>query len=239
MNGLFIAYPCYQGQCYVESMTSIMHLVNLCKGQGIHVEFFPLTHESLIPRARNVCACAFLRSTCSHMLFVDADIIFNPMDALNLMNAGHDLVCGLYPKKTLHIDEIKKHAQDAHSIKNLTELCAEYSSNQVLTDPCVDSNYLEITDAATGFMMCSRVVFEEMMDIPDLKYRNDCSMYRQYELDGYMYNFFVVGIHNERLLSEDYGFSLNWRSIGHKIYADKRIQLTHIGRFNFYGRPQI
>ena len=235
---LFIAYPCYQGTCNVKSMESISALFLLCTCADVKFEFFPLTSESLISRARNVCASAFLQSACTHMLFVDSDIVFDPCDVLKMVSHKKHVVCGLYPKKVITLDDIKQHCGNCTTFKELVEKCSKYACN-FDTHQSRESNILiETYDIATGFVLFSRFVFEEIKSsCPEIRYKNDIVSYTSYTADGYMYNFFPVGVSNERYLSEDYGFSHLWRSLGHKLYADISIKLVHIGQFNFYGNP--
>ena len=234
---IFIAYPCYNGMCHVKSMECISALMLLCQMKGIKFQFFPLTSESLIPRARNVCACAFLKSECTHLLFVDNDIIFNPHDVLQMIDSKKDFICGLYPKKVMYLDDIKIHAESAKTIQELMEKTAHYAANYEPSE--YGDKYLkEIEYAATGFTLITRNVFEEILEVcPILEYNNDIEMYKKYSFDGFLYNFFPVGIVNGRYVSEDFGISHIWKKMGNSIYADLRIKLVHIGQMHYYGNP--
>ena len=54
----------------------------------------------------------FLQSDCTHFMFIDADIEFDPMDVLSLMflcdeESDKDIVCGVYPKKHVAWDKVQ------------------------------------------------------------------------------------------------------------------------------------
>jgi len=49
-----------------------------------------------------------------------------------------------------------------------------------------------------------------------------------------MYNFFQVGVINDRYLSEDYGFSTLCNACNIQIFADTTVHLIHIGQFLYY-----
>ena len=72
-------------------------------------------NESLITRARNTIASMFLDDqnfVGTHLLFIDADIGFQPENIERLIRANKDIACGIYPRKCIHwnqvIDAVKK-----------------------------------------------------------------------------------------------------------------------------------
>ena len=110
---LFIGTPMYGGQCTGLYTKSTNDLSMLCSSHKIPMKYYFLFNESLIQRARNYIVDEFLRSDCTHLLFIDADIGFDPRDALALLALQisdpekYDVVCGPYPKKTIAWEKIK------------------------------------------------------------------------------------------------------------------------------------
>ena len=103
---VFIACPCYQGNIQVKCMECITALIILFHEMKIKYKFFNLSNESLISRARNVCASAFIKSDMDFMLFVDSDIIFRPSDVLRMMTHNKPVIAGVYPTKNLRFENI-------------------------------------------------------------------------------------------------------------------------------------
>jgi hypothetical protein len=61
-----------------------------------------MQNESLITRARNRLTNDFLATDSTHLMFIDADITFNPEYIVRMLNADKDIICGLYPKKEIN-----------------------------------------------------------------------------------------------------------------------------------------
>ena len=109
---LFLATPCYGGQCAGIFAKSMMDLAALCSQNGIELRTYFLFNESLITRARAYCVDEFLRSDFTHMMFIDSDIGFNPNDVLALLalqsdESDYDILGGPYPKKCIAWEKVK------------------------------------------------------------------------------------------------------------------------------------
>jgi len=223
----------------VKTMESVIALVLACQARNVGWTLFSLPCESLIGRGRNVCACKFLSSGCTHMIFIDADIVFEESSVFKLIDADKDVIGGVYAKKCLRIEDIKERAQDCASVKELCERCALLASNEIEGTP--RSGLQHVLYLPTGFMLLRRTALEALIEQhgSSLQYVNDIGAYKHCTYNGYMYNFFPSEIHNGRLLSEDYGFCALWQSIEGELYADYSIKLAHIGQFWFYSNPEL
>src|SRR5438105_1383148 len=98
---LFVATPMYGGQCTGMYMKSCLDLQGVCQQYGIETRFSFIFNESLITRARNYLVDEFLRSGFTHLLFLDADIHYNPQDVIALLALDKDVIGAPYPKKSI------------------------------------------------------------------------------------------------------------------------------------------
>src|SRR5271156_5321405 len=98
---LFVATPMYGGSCHGMYMKSSLDLQGVCQQYGIETRFSFIFNESLITRARNYLVDEFLRSGYTHLLFIDADIHFDPKDVIALMALDKDIIGAPYPKKSI------------------------------------------------------------------------------------------------------------------------------------------
>ena len=99
---LFVATPMYGGMCTGMYSSAIMQTVGVCGQNNIQMYYSFMMNESLITRARNSMAYDFMESEATHLMFIDADIAFNPNDIPRMVAADKDIICGIYPKKEIN-----------------------------------------------------------------------------------------------------------------------------------------
>lgn len=247
---LFVATPMYGGQCAGMFTKSTNDLAMACTRYGIPIRFYYLFNESLITRARNYCVDEFLRSDCTHMMFIDSDIGFNYKDVLTLMHLCEDdenygVITGPYPKKTISWEKIKSAVEQGFADDNpfnLEHFVGDYVFNTAegvnafsLFEP------VEIREGGTGFMMIHRKVFERYAKAyPNLSYKPDHVRTEHFDGTREITAFFdcVIDPTSKRYLSEDYMFSQYARGIGIKIWLCPWIHLGHVGTYTFGGSLQ-
>lgn len=244
---VFIATPCYGGALTEPYFKSILRLVFFCDKHSIPLQFGTIANESLVPRARNTLTAFFLKSDCTHLFFIDADIEFKVEDFIRLIVAEKDVVVGAYPKKGINWQTVKKHSQEFPDATDDDLACAgsEYAINFDFKN--IEQRSIEVQDglvalkdAGTGFMLIRRNVLEALAQAyPELQYNNDINVDK--ELDKYTYAFFdtIIEDTTRRYLSEDYTFCRRWQNIGGKVWLDPNINLNHYGTIPFRGNPVI
>lgn len=204
--------PCYGGQLSEQTFMGMIRWANQAKEIGIDWTVETLVNESLISRGRNTLAARFLNNKeTTHLFFIDADIGFEPWHILTVLNHDKDVVCGLYPMKSLPLKWVLNGVEGAEQR---------------------DDYLIEVSKAGTGFMCIKEHVFEEIKKHPAVKpFNNDIGLPK--ELDQYMYTYFDSAVRDNRYYSEDWTFCENWRDLGGQIWMDSRVLLKHTGHFNF------
>ena len=101
-NTLFVATP-NMGDIKLSCVKSLVELQSLCLAKKI-TPHFHMVRSSIVTTGRNMCVQAFLKSKCSHMLFIDSDIEFDATSILMMMKADKDVVLTPYPMKAVNWD---------------------------------------------------------------------------------------------------------------------------------------
>ncbi|MDP3171702.1 MAG: hypothetical protein Q8M91_15330 [Polaromonas sp.] len=246
---LLIGTPCYGGNLSVNYFHAIRRLLPLLEQQGIAVSFKTLAQESLISRARNTIVAEFLgRPECSHLLFIDADIGFEPELVPRLLAHGQLLVCAAYPMKAYNWDKVLEAAKTAGSSEALKRASLQFAANMRDEDWPQDTDrnrldivngFVRVSKAATGMMLIERQVFERLKSAcPQLQYNNDVAGYDNPHTRGNFWTFFDTLVHpvSRRYLSEDYAFCYRWtQACQGEIWLDIESRLSHHGNVAFAG----
>ena len=207
-----ICMPCYGGQLTEQTFMSFIKWGNTCRQLGIDWTVETMTNESLISRARNTLTAKFLSNKDStHLMFIDADIGWEPWHLLVLLNAQKDVIGGLYPMKSLPV---------------------KWCVNGIPGKEEGPGPLIEVTKTGTGFLLIKRDVFEKLNAHPAVRhFNNDIGLSK--DLDVNMKTYFDTAVREGRYYSEDWTFCENWRDLGGEVYVDKRVLLRHTGTYVF------
>ena len=244
---LMVGTPMYAGACQGLYTKSIADLSALCVKNGIELRLYFLFNESLITRARNYVSDEFMRSDCTHLMFIDSDIGFNPTDVLAMLamqseDSEYDILCGPYPKKCISWEKIVTAVNKGFGDEDpnqLEKFVGDYVFNPAngttsfgIHDP------VEILESGTGFMMIKKSVFTKFADAyPQQLYTPDHVRTEHFDGSRQIVAYFDTPICKEtnRYLSEDYMFCAWSRKAGMKIWLCPWIKLTHTGMMIFGG----
>jgi len=160
-KSIFVATPMYGGMNHGLYAKACLDLQSICIQYGVQVKFSFLFNESLITRARNYLVDEFLnRSECTHMLFIDSDIHFDPKDVIALLALDKDVIGGPYPKKAIKWRSVKKAMERNPQIEaqSLEKVTGDYVFNPVrgtekfsVSEPhAYFDTIIDSADSATG-----------------------------------------------------------------------------------------
>ena len=239
---LFVATPMYGGMCHGTFATSLLTMVNTFTNSGMGFTFSHMMNESLITRARDSLANDFLDTKeCTHLMFIDSDIGFNPQDIISMVTADKDVICGIYPKKEINWNQVSEAVKEGIAPQALGDYTGVFVLNAVDHAPRLEvqlSKPIEIANGGTGFMIIKREVLEKLKDVVPT-YNSDMYTITDTERKPRkIYQFFDTSIDKDsgnRLLSEDYHFCKLARDNGFKVWAAPWAQLSHTGSYTFSG----
>jgi len=212
---VFIATPAYGGNVCSAYTESLLYTCMLLSQNNIQFEL-KFINNQLVTRARNMLCSLFMdNDSFSHMIFIDADVVWSPEHVLMLIE--HDLECviGIYPNK-------------AYEWKGSKLTLNPSSKIDMFNKSVPNSNLIRIKHGATGFMLLKKSAL--------LRIQKDVETFILPGSTGEpitLYNYFDCKVVDNDYLTEDYYFSHLFNKNSGIIYADNRIKLRHIGAHEY------
>lgn len=239
-NVLF-AIPCYDQQITEPTMMSLIKTLMYFRDHNIKFAVATIT-DSLINRARNNMTAKFMSNEqFTHMMFIDADISWEPESIIKMLWHNQDVMTAAYPIKSINWELVEKNVKAEIPVDKLMEHSLRFVVNAAKDEHERNLNVVngavEIFDAGTGFMLIKRETILKLIEAyPELKYTDDTgSLSDQEKMWTYAFFNSYIDPHLNRFLSEDYGFCRYWQKIGGKIWVDPLISLGHLGRMKYSG----
>lgn len=255
---VYILTPCFASLCYVNYVHCLMSTIQVFRHFNIPLEIEFCRNDSLVSRARNnLVAKAMNDPLMTHIMFIDNDISWDPIDILKLIISDKQLIGGIYPLKKYNWDRLvsdKQNPSNANIIQSLLDKknkshlqntvsdatmiqhnLLQYNVNYLTNELNIEKNLAKVKHMATGFMMIQRNVIEKMSKaFPSTKYVDDVSFLKPEE-NEFAYALFDCGVEEGHYFSEDWLFCHRWTKMGGTIWIDISINLTHTGIEDYRG----
>jgi hypothetical protein len=234
---LVIATPCFGGQISTLYAASLFKLQKLVREYSeVNLKILFKDGDALITRARASLISQFLDDpAATHLLFVDADIGFEPEQALRLVQCGADMCAAVYPIKRIDWDKVKAIIESARPDPAAAALkyVFEVDDPSAVTEK---AGFIKVRYAGTGFLMIRRQALERMCShYPQLRFKRDHSIDAASLSDNRFALFECMIGEDGTYLSEDFAFCKRWTDMGGEIWADLASKLNHIGPMAFRG----
>jgi hypothetical protein len=211
-----VLIPAYDGKIPVSTMLSLFGFAQLVQMNGGTMSVLHQSGMALVTTARNMLLSSFMaHEQFTAALLLDADIIFEPMDALKLVafSSDWDITCGLYRAKT-----------DA-----VTAYFVSWEEDAVGKPKMDPSGVMLCRRVPLGFAYVKRDVLARLWDDAA-----DKPM-----VQGPFTTRLVFDCHYDTeaktYIGEDYFFCDKARAAGFRICAIPEINLGHLGAKSFSG----
>lgn len=211
---IMIATPCIDARYDSTYMVSLFQTMKMLSENGVSCQMAEEKFTADVALARNKLFSAFVRSGCSHMLTIDADMGWPPDAIIRLLMAKKDFVAVAGPKKRYPIT----------FAANWTDA----AGNPVMLQYDYQSGTMEVGEIGSAFAMISKECAVRMaQSYPELDFVGVTG-----EIEHGVYNPMVQ---DRRYFSEDFAFCKRWRAIGGRVFMVPDVKLSHTGNHTFEG----
>jgi hypothetical protein len=194
--------------------------------------------DALITRARQNIVADFLTSEdATHLIFIDADIGFEPEQVFRLMDFEADVTAAVYPIKSIDWQKVGALAMAGRTPLESAALSymIQFADSEHIE---VKGGFARVSYAGTGFFLIRRHVLLAMIErYPELRYGHDHKPNDKLGGSQFRCALFNCMIDEDTgtYLSEDFSFCKRWSAMGGEIWADLESRLTHVGTVSFRG----
>ena len=208
-RSVFIGIPTYDGKLNIKLAYTLAAFMPVALKHGISVKLGHVSGCSIITMARNSLVDQFLKSDCTELLFIDADVIPEVDDIMRLLaqSTGKDITAGMYPRR-------------AKDKRFFLDFYLDEQDELVFKDGMMRANRV-----GTGFMWIGRHVIEAI--------EKQSHKYLGMDGVGEVANIFEFSMMDGKFVGEDYYFCDKAGMLGYEVWIDVEISLPHMGTEEF------
>lgn len=241
---IFVATPTTDGTVTTEYLQAVSGLIfeSQKPGSAFNVSCIRTTMFSEVAKARNMLAAKFMEDPrFTHLLFVDADMGFDPPLVPRMLGTGKPFVGALSPYK--YVDPATQHRMsrlfdDPQLVERLSLdfVAAEQIVNEGEDDALplvrVHDGFVRIHRIGAGILFLARSVFEAArVNYPSLWSPPNSKSYAGVDVEGGVHQCFTgIQLPDGDVLSEDFSFCRRWTDHGGEIWACVDEEIAHVGR---------
>lgn len=223
MPKVFIAVPAFGHSIHSQTTTSLIALTRELTHRGMFGGFASCSWPDIVDIRNVFTSIWFDAIDASHMLFVDADMQFEPDLVLDMLLADKPLIGALYPRKTFPLSWV---------------------GNRLDPPAEPEGNLLELEGLGCGVMLIRRDCIENMIEKGVCEVQTDfhgTSLKNLLEPQGVnrlikAFEKLTTDDEKKYQLSEDFSFCYRHRKAGGKVYAAINHKLVHFGLHHFAAK---
>ena len=206
MRKVLIATPSYDGKIDVWYANSLTNSIILGLQNDILFQPVYMSYDALVQRARNDLMGIAVENDFDGVLWIDADMEWDPQWALDVINSGKDV---------LGLPVIKKSAtEESYNVKcNIEDLNIN------------EDGLIKVQSIGTGFLYMSKNAIKYLWDNSESYVHNGQD--RRW--------IFEVKIENGDIISEDVIVCKKLNEAGFEVFIDPSKTCNHIGALKFSG----
>jgi glycosyltransferase involved in cell wall biosynthesis len=239
---IFVSLPCYGGQLTTQTQQGWTKIMTWANARGVHLTLRQIVNESTLSRARNMSLanCMDDADYFTHILFIDADMGFDPDNLERLLLFDRDVVGCPGPVKYIHWDLAVDAMLNGRDIQYHT---LRYAVNFIDPENIeFENGFAKVKDFGLCFCLVKTAAVKRMQEAyPDLKIGEMGWQDGKPFVSDNLYMFFDTLRSDEKVddqdrhLECDHAFLARWRALGGTVWGDITSNLSHVGSHVFEG----
>jgi hypothetical protein len=234
-----VATPAYGEVVYVPCMQSLLRLQRALMRRGDQLLQIAVSYPE-VSEARNfLLTYWFDKTDASHILFVDADMGFDPELVLEMLAFDKPVVGVIYPRRYVNLQRIVEAAAKGDAPPRAIARAHDFIVRPLKGKQAKpEKGFVEVEACGAGVLLVSRACIEEMLKkrplISDRAAKKYSPLAR--ELERLIRAFDPMTVDGVRL-SDDFAFCHRWRAqCGGAVWARADRAVSHMGTHRYEAR---
>lgn len=228
---IFVATPAYGQIITAQTTSTIVALTRELMLRDLAGGFGTLSYPDIVEIRNIFLSIWYDKIKTSHMLFIDADMSFDPAIVLDMITFKRPLNDGAMtaPGVVGAVCPKKKYP-------------LEFAGRAKLGDSRIINNFMEVDGVGGAIMMIRRDVIDTMIEkFPDLVDNKSVKNHAAKDLlagQGVtrLLRFFDKMVIEDETFSEDLSFCHRWHQCGGDVWGNIGYPITHVGMHEFTGK---
>jgi len=232
---LLVATPAYGDVLYTPYVRSLLRLQRVLHQRRDTMSHLVVSYAE-VSEARNFLLTHWLDKTdASHILFVDADMGFEPALIQRMIARKKPVVGVVYPRRQLDLDRVTQSVRAGANAARASARGHDFILRTLRGAQPTRDGFLRVAGVGAGILLIERGCIAAMLKkLPGLEDKAAAkSMPLAKDLKRLIRAFDPVTVGGARL-SEDFSFCHRWaEECGGEVWANIDTAVTHVGLFRF------
>ena len=231
---VLLAMPCAHGLVKMGAMKTLTEAALALAALGYGVGVSALAGSDVV-FARNHLAGGALRDNCTHLLFIDSDMMFPPNLVTRMIQADKDVIGLIYPRRKIDLAKIVEIGRANPQLSEWEVICKAQEYVVRLTERTAFTDGLgRVAGLGMGGTLIKTSALKTLIDegvVVQHPLKTNVS-----GPPAPLFSFFDTTTTAEGLeLSEDYSFCERWIRRGGEVWGLSSPEVRHTGDFDFRG----
>ena len=237
---LAIATPAYGEIFYASYVKSLMRLLGAMQQRRWSTLYDTISFGEIVESRNALLTRWYDRTDATHLLFIDADMGFEPKLVLDMIDLGKPVVGVVAPKRQVDLQKLARFAADGMPSSRAIARAHDFILRWLPpgSDVRPQNGFLPVAGCGAGILLiersCIASMLQKLPDINDTAARTTSPLAGG--LDRLIRAFDVTTVDGVRL-SEDMAFCHRWHALcGGEIFASVNHEIEHVGLHKYAAR---
>jgi hypothetical protein len=232
-----IATPAYGEILFTSYVESVLRLTRALERRQWASSFSSVSYAD-VAESRNCLLTRWLdKTSATHLLFLDADMGFDPQLVLDMVAFDKPLVGVVAPKRQVDLERYGRLIAEGRPAREALARAHDFILRRSGHRTPERNGFIEVDGCGAGVLLIQRACIERMLEkmpeLSDTRAKKNTPLAK--DLDRLVRAFDPLTVDGARL-SEDFSFCRRWKECGGEVWANIAHEITHVGLHRYRGR---